>query len=142
MTVPRLRRLVAGFPQRRPRFELRSRHVGFVVDIVAPGQVFTDYFGSPRQFSFHRLLHNHHHLSSGAGTMGQIVADVPSGLSLNPPQETIKKTLFGKHRNMTSRGTRLSVKTFCETQPGGHHNIHSRKGHPNARNVLELQCCA
>jgi hypothetical protein len=28
------------------------------------------------------------HLSSGAGTRGQLVADVPSGLSLTPPQET------------------------------------------------------
>jgi hypothetical protein len=27
-----------------------------------------------------------HHLSSGAGTIGQLVADVPSGLSLTPPQ--------------------------------------------------------
>jgi hypothetical protein len=36
-------------------------------------------------------LHIHHHLSSGAGTIGQLLADVPSGLSLTPPQET-KKT--------------------------------------------------
>jgi hypothetical protein len=35
-----------------------------------------------------RLLHTHHHLSSGTGTIGQLVADVPSGLSLTPPQET------------------------------------------------------
>jgi hypothetical protein len=28
------------------------------------------------------------HLSSGAGTIGQLVADVPSGLSLTPPKET------------------------------------------------------
>jgi hypothetical protein len=34
-----------------------------------------------------RLLHTHHHPSSGVGTIGQIVTDVPSGLSLNPPQE-------------------------------------------------------
>jgi hypothetical protein len=33
--VPQLRRLVAGFPQRRPGFEPRSGHVGFVVDNVA-----------------------------------------------------------------------------------------------------------
>jgi hypothetical protein len=31
------------------------------------------------------------HLLSGAGTIGKIVADVPSGLSLTPPQETKKK---------------------------------------------------
>jgi hypothetical protein len=57
--------------------------MGFVVDKVALGQVFSEYFGSPCQFSFHRLLHTHH-LLSGADTIGQLVADVPSGLSLNP----------------------------------------------------------
>jgi hypothetical protein len=88
------RRLVAGFPPRRPGFEPRSGHVGFVVDKVALGQVFSEYFDFPCQCSFHRLLHTHH-LSSGAGTIGQLVADVPSGLSLTPPQETKKKTHLG-----------------------------------------------
>jgi hypothetical protein len=63
--------LVAGFPPRRPGFDPRSDHVGFVVDKVALGQVFSEYFGFPCQSSFHRLLHNHHHLSTGAGTIGQ-----------------------------------------------------------------------
>jgi hypothetical protein len=62
--------------------------VGFVVDKVKLGQVFSEYFGFPRKFSFHRLLHIHHHLSAGDGTIGQLVADVPSGLSLTPSQET------------------------------------------------------
>jgi hypothetical protein len=75
-----LRLLVAGF-------EPESGHVGFVVDKVALGQVFSEYFGFTCQFSFHRLLHTHHHLSSGTGIVGQLVADVPSGLSLTPPQE-------------------------------------------------------
>jgi hypothetical protein len=39
---------------------------------VALGQVFSQCFGFPCQFSFHRLLHIHHHLSSGAGTIGPI----------------------------------------------------------------------
>jgi hypothetical protein len=84
-------RLVTGFPPRRPRFDPRSRHVGFVVDKVALWQVFTECFGFPCQFSFHRLLHNH--VSSGAGKIGQIVADIPSGLSLSltPPHEIKKK---------------------------------------------------
>jgi hypothetical protein len=56
-----------------------------MVDKVALGQVFSEYFGLICQFSFHRLLHTHH-LSSGAGTIGQLVADVPGGLSLTPPQ--------------------------------------------------------
>jgi hypothetical protein len=32
-----------------------------------------------------------HHLLSGAVTLGQIVANIPSGLSLTPPQEIKKK---------------------------------------------------
>jgi hypothetical protein len=59
----------------------------FVVDKVAVGQVFSEYFGFPCQFSFHRMVDTHH-LSSGAGTTGQLVADVQSGLSLTPAQET------------------------------------------------------
>jgi hypothetical protein len=81
--------LIAGFSLRRPGFESTSGHVGFVVDQMVLGQVFSEYFGFPCQLSFHRLLHTH--LSSGAGTIGQLVADVPSGLSLTPPQETKKK---------------------------------------------------
>jgi hypothetical protein len=46
---------------RWPRLEPRSSHVGFVVDKVALGHVFSEYFGFPCQSSFHRLLHNHHH---------------------------------------------------------------------------------
>jgi hypothetical protein len=85
LAVPQLRRLVAGFPPRQPGFEPTSSHVGFVVDNVALWQVLSEYLGFLCQFSFHRLLHTHH-LSSGAGTVGQLVADVPSGLSLTPPQ--------------------------------------------------------
>jgi hypothetical protein len=54
------------------------------VDEVELGQVFSEYFGFPWQFSFHRLLQTHH-LSSRNGTLGQTVSDVPSGLSLTPP---------------------------------------------------------
>jgi hypothetical protein len=75
-------------PTAAPRLESSSGHVGFVVDKVALWQVFSEYFGFPCQFSSHRMLHTH--LSSGAGTIGQTVADVPSGLSLTPPQEITK----------------------------------------------------
>jgi hypothetical protein len=37
-----------------------------VVDKMALGQVFSEYFGFPCLSSFHQLLHNHPHLSSGA----------------------------------------------------------------------------
>jgi hypothetical protein len=43
------KRLAAGFPPRRPGFEPGSGHVGFVVDKVALGQVFSEYFGFPCQ---------------------------------------------------------------------------------------------
>jgi hypothetical protein len=57
-----------------------------MVDKVALDQAFSEYFGFPRQFSFHQLLHTHH-LSFGAGAIGQTVAAAPSGLSFTPPQE-------------------------------------------------------
>jgi hypothetical protein len=71
LAAPELRRFVAGFPQQRPGFEPGSGHVGFVMDKVGLMQVFSEYFGFPCQSSFHQLLHNHHLLSSGAGTIGQ-----------------------------------------------------------------------
>jgi hypothetical protein len=83
--VPYLRWLVAGFPPRRSGFEPSSGYVRFVVDKVALGKVFSEYFGFLCRFSFHWLLHTHH-LSAAAGTIGQIVADVPSGLNLTPTQ--------------------------------------------------------
>jgi hypothetical protein len=88
--VPWLGRLVARFP---PRGGPGSNPGQVIWDLwweVELGQVFSEYFGFPCQFSFHRLLHTHR-LSSGAGTIGQLVADVPSGLSLNPPLEAKKK---------------------------------------------------
>jgi hypothetical protein len=48
--------------------------VGFVVDKVALEQAFSGYFSFPCQ-SFHQLLLHTHHVSSGAGIIGQIVAD-------------------------------------------------------------------
>jgi hypothetical protein len=71
-------------------FEPTSGCVEFVMDKVVLGQVFSEYFGFPCQFLFRRLLHTHH--LSGAGTVGQLVADVPSGLSLTHPKK-LKKIL-------------------------------------------------
>jgi hypothetical protein len=62
-----------------------------VEDNEALGQVFSDYFGFPCQFSIHRLptliiiiiiiiIINHQF-----GTIGQIMADVPSELIVTPP---------------------------------------------------------
>jgi hypothetical protein len=78
-------------PTAAVRVRSKVNHVGFVEDKVALGQVLSEYLGFCCQFSFHPLLHTHY-LSSGAGTIGQLLADVPSGLSLTPPQETKKKS--------------------------------------------------
>jgi hypothetical protein len=59
--------------------------VGFVVDKVALGKVFSEYFGFPCQSSFHQFLHNHHHLSV-AGTIGRSTQ--------NPTAQIKKKNLF------------------------------------------------
>jgi hypothetical protein len=48
--------------------------VGFVVDKVALRQIFAEYFGFPRPIL----------IPSGTGTIDQLVADVPSGLSPHP----------------------------------------------------------
>jgi hypothetical protein len=49
--VPYLRRLVTGFPPRWSGFQLGSGHVGFVVNKVALGQVFFEYFVPPASYS-------------------------------------------------------------------------------------------
>jgi hypothetical protein len=71
LTLLGLKRLVAGFPPRGPGFKTGSSHVKFVVDKLTLGQVFSKYFGFPCQSLFHQFIHNHHHLSSEAGTINQ-----------------------------------------------------------------------
>jgi hypothetical protein len=87
--VPYLRLSVPGFPPRRPGLDLRSGHVGFVTNNVSLGQIFFEYFGFPYQFSSRQILHSR--LSSGAGTIGQLVADVPNGLGFTPPPQKESK---------------------------------------------------
>jgi hypothetical protein len=84
--------LVASFPTQLLVLEPRPGHVGFVVDKVALGQIFSEYFGLLCP-SFHPLLYIHHHSSPGAGTVGQIVADISSGPALAPPHETKRTKL-------------------------------------------------
>jgi hypothetical protein len=68
------------------------------VDKVELGQVFSEYFGCPCQFSLHKLFQIH--LSSRAGTVGQIVANVPRGLSLTLPHEIKEKNYTGFNHDM------------------------------------------
>jgi hypothetical protein len=126
-SLARLRGMI--FQPRRPGFEPSSGHVGFVVDKVALGQVFSDYFSSPCQLSFHRLLHIHH-LSSGAGTISQLLAEVPRGLSLTPPQET-KKGEMMEIRNACTVPFYLSVRS--ETEPVGTAASNQAIIHPRVR---------
>jgi hypothetical protein len=52
--VPLLRQLAARLLRRRPVFDPGSVHVGFVVDKVALGQGFPEYFDLPQSISFRR----------------------------------------------------------------------------------------
>jgi hypothetical protein len=72
----------------RLRTEPESGHVGK----VGLEQVFSEYFGFSCCDTFQRLLHIHHHPLSGAGTVGKILSDVRSGLSLIPTQQSEQKT--------------------------------------------------
>jgi hypothetical protein len=63
--------------------------VGFVVDKVKLRQVFSEYFGFPCQSSFHQNSPSSQ--SPGAGTIGHLVADVPSGPSSTPHYANNKK---------------------------------------------------
>jgi hypothetical protein len=89
------RTIAQAVSRRRPGFEPGSGNVGFVADKVALGQVFSEYFGFPCQFVFHRLFHSHHHLSSGAGAVGQTLASVPSGLMVKKKGKAIPVTGHG-----------------------------------------------
>jgi hypothetical protein len=52
--VPLLRQLVTRLVRRRHVFDPGSLHVGFVVDKVALGHGFTEYFSLPQLISFHQ----------------------------------------------------------------------------------------
>jgi hypothetical protein len=66
-----LRRLVAGLPPRRPGFEHGVRSCGIYGGQSGAGAGFLRILRFPLPIPFHQLLHNHPHLSSGAGTIGQ-----------------------------------------------------------------------
>jgi hypothetical protein len=71
----------------RPGLEPGSGHMEFVVDKVELSEVFSEYFCFLCQ-SFHLLLNTHHNPLSGAGTIGQIVAEV------SPNPKKLKKNKF------------------------------------------------
>jgi hypothetical protein len=64
-------RPVFWYFESRPGLAPRSVHVGFVVDKMALGQVFSESFGFPPSVSFHRCS-IFTHISSGWWTMGPL----------------------------------------------------------------------
>jgi hypothetical protein len=81
------------------------------------GLVFSEYFGFPCQSSFHQLLHNHHHLSHGAGTIYQLLANVPSKLSLIPLKIIIiNKTKFYIILSFMPRSSEWPLSTMFPTK--------------------------
>jgi hypothetical protein len=73
--------------------------VGFVVDKGALGQVSSEHFGFPANSNSTKcsiLIYQ-----GRGGARGQLVADVPSGLSPTPPQETKQKKRKEKKRKLT-----------------------------------------
>jgi hypothetical protein len=62
--------------------------VGFVVDKMAPGQVFSEYFGFPCQPHFIPPT-SPSSQSPGTGTIGQYMAAVPRGYPIWTPPPTI-----------------------------------------------------
>jgi hypothetical protein len=53
--------IICWLPTAVARVRARVWEVGFVVDKVALGQVFSAYFGFLSQSSFHQILHHHNH---------------------------------------------------------------------------------
>jgi hypothetical protein len=87
------------------RVRARVRSCGICGGQSGTGAGFLWVLRFPLPFSFHRLFLTHH-LSSGAGTIGQLVADVSSGHSLTPSQEKkiIVPTEYGVHLNFHGKG--------------------------------------
>jgi hypothetical protein len=83
----------------------------FVVDKVALGQVFSEYFGFPCQSSLHQVLHNHSHLSSGACTIGQ---KWPVPWDLVPPH-LIKKGYLVSMIPITKEELFLQINLYGQT---------------------------
>jgi hypothetical protein len=49
-------------PTAAARVRFRAEHVSFLMDKLALGRVFSEFFGFPRQSSFHQFLYHHNHL--------------------------------------------------------------------------------
>jgi hypothetical protein len=68
-------------------------------------------------------LFHAHHPSSGAGKIGDVMAYMPSGLSLTPPQEQ-QQQMLSSGANITSE--LMNVK-LLQKESGGYHKISEQK---------------
>jgi hypothetical protein len=87
--------------------------VVFVVGKAALAQAFSEYFNFPCP-SFYCLLHTHHHPSTRTGTIGQIVADIASGLSFTDVTQS-SYSLFNFRPVSGSKGNGI----FCMGEGDG-----------------------
>lgn len=82
---------VVSFPPRELSIEFGSGKMGLRVYRVGLEEIFSEYSGFPCRSS-NRLLHTQYHPSSRAGIRGQIVPEVPIGLSLTQAKEPTKRS--------------------------------------------------
>jgi hypothetical protein len=101
--------------------------VVFVVEKVVLGQVLSEHLSFPCQFLFHLL-----HTSSRAGAIGQIVADIPSGLSLTPTPRNLKKE---KHSGVRH-------KSDVDGYPKGHDSASGSEEQTLLCNYVTVGCVA
>jgi hypothetical protein len=99
------RAITQAVSRRLPGFDPRSSHLGFVVDKMALWKSSSEYFRFSCQVSFHQMLHIH--LSSGAGTISQLVTDVPIGLGLTLLHE--KKMCLGLSTSLLPSAFRATI---------------------------------
>jgi hypothetical protein len=87
---------------------------GQVMHKVAVAHNFSEYFGFPCKFPFRRLLHTNNYLPSGTGTRGQIVTDIPRGLSLALKTKKTKLHGLSPRANYTDRATAACRRSDCQ----------------------------
>jgi hypothetical protein len=94
--------VVAGFPPRKARVRAHVWSYEICGGQNDTGVGFSECFGFLCQ-SFYRIFLMHHHPSSRADTLGQMVVDVRNGLCITPLQEiTSKEEVQGKINHMFS----------------------------------------
>jgi hypothetical protein len=110
-------------PTAAARVRARVWQVGFVVDKMAPGHVFSEYFGFPCQPHFIPPT-SPSSQSPGTGTIGQYMAAVPSGPNTDSTSHNSNKeirhetTVFTRSFTGTvvsnpTRGMDVSARLFC-----------------------------